>query len=602
MPARVPRPEGALRGWGTSWAASPEWVVDHLLRNAGIYTCPPPRPDSALYVSLHGGIAANIGYLETTSGGWGEWYKAGAPFECAAEGGWGTPYQATYVPESMPLFGRTAGLWFEFWAVNKPPHGDSTVEIQSSWSLVEGRFNYLTLTANFTKGTLTASCGADPDPTKNPSLTWTWASMSTVDRPMHVGWWVRSAARLTITPVVTLGSGDPFTFNDGFLDAPTMTHSAVTKVRFGLNNAHAECFQMSTPPTRPTTTAEITQRGTWQRTAALTRPAFALRTLPAVKGSAWDVITEIARATLSTAEFLPNGQFRWNSYARWATTPATAGVTVTSARELGSLTLTEEIDACRNAVTVTVADWSSVRASGLENLTDSPAVTAIGAGTTLVRTIPIQETAADPRTPQCLQTGAPVTTPDRVIIRAGAAATTDLDPRSVETSMRREGGLLTLSLRNRGTATVYYHGAILSTIKADREPAPYRASAVHADSQRAYGVQEYEHDVRGWVQTLTAAQTLANALRDAGAYPIPLLQSVEILPDPRIELGDVVRVRDTTGAQLDTLAWVIGIKASGSSGRITQTLTLRGTKANGAPTDTGLSPDPPVDPTAAPPA
>ncbi|WP_445278111.1 hypothetical protein, partial [Streptomyces sp. DSM 41033] len=48
QPARVPRPDGAFSSGASwaNWAASPVWVVDHLLRAAGIHTAPPPRPTS----------------------------------------------------------------------------------------------------------------------------------------------------------------------------------------------------------------------------------------------------------------------------------------------------------------------------------------------------------------------------------------------------------------------------------------------------------------------------------------------------------------------------------------------------------------------------
>lgn len=78
---------------------------------------------------------------------------------------------------------------------------------------------------------------------------------------------------------------------------------------------------------------------------------------------------------------------------------------------------------------------------------------------------------------------------------------------------------------------------------------------------------------------------------------MPVLGEVEVLHDPRIQLGDVVRVVDTSGATLDTLAWVVGIRTTCASGAAPQqTLTLRGTSYNGVPADAGLTPDPPVDP------
>ncbi|MEU5429026.1 hypothetical protein AB0H73_26015 [Streptomyces olivoreticuli] len=606
MPAQVPRPDGAFRPseWPTRWVASPAWVVDHLLRNAGFHTCPPPRPDCVLYASLHGGVAADIGYLESTWGDWSEWSKERAPFECSAGGGFSAPYQATYVPAGLPSF-LYGGTWFEFWAVNKRrSEMDSIVEVHTMWSVAEGFNHYLTFSVNFTKGTLTAYSGRNEDPEKNQRIGWTWPPLKVEGKRLHIGWWVEywSNGKAKIVPVITSEGDGPVYLNDGVLDAaPMQFASALDRVRFSLASLYAECFQVSSRSERPGTPSEVTQQGTWTRTASLSQPRFPLRVLPAMRGSAWDVITEIARATLSTAEFTPDGHFRWRDHTRWTTPPSEADVEVTSARELAALTITEEIDACRNYCIVETADWSSVNRGKVEILRDAPSPTPIAPGETLVRLIPIPETTTDPRTPKCLQYGVSSDTPDTVIIRSGTSSDSSVWPASISVTMRRCLGSLTLSLRNRSTATVYYHGAQLSTLAPDGEPIPYLWTAWNEYSQRAYGTQALEHDVKGWAQDLRSAMDLAEALRDAGAWPAPLMQSVEILPDPRIELGDVVRVRDSTGARLDTLAWVIGIKTSGSGGQVTQTLTLRGTANQGEPQDTGLTPDPPTDPNTPPP-
>lgn len=605
MPAQVPRPDGALRytGWPTNWVASPVWVVDHLLRGAGIHTCPPPRPGCVLYASLHGGVAANVGYLESAWGSWGEWYKDSAPFECAAEGGYNNPYRVTYVPAGLPSF-NSGGTWLEFWAVNQKPHGDSVAEIHTMWTIAQELSHYLTLSVNFTKGTMTAYSGSNEDPGQNASVGWAWTPLKAEGKRLHIGWWVRSngQGQAVITPVVTGEDGVPAFLNDGVLEArPMRWVSSLDRVRFSLTNAFAECFQVSSRDSRPNTPAEVTQQGTWKRTASLTRPRFPLRMLPAARGSAWDVITEIARATMATAEFTPDGHFLWKDHKRWSTVPTSADVEVTSAREIATLTVTEEIDACRNYCTVHVTDWSAVLVGKAEILTDTVDPVSIAPGETLVRNLPIQETKTDPRTPKSLQSGQSSDAPDTVTIHRSEAPDSALESWSVVTTMRRDPGAITLSLRNQSPYPVYYHGARLSTLAPDGEPAQWTWSAWNEDSQRAYGTQAYEHDVKGWVQDFGSAKQLAEALRDAGAYPVPLLQSVEILPDPRIELGDVVRIRDSTGAELDTLAWVIGIKTGGEGGKVTQTLTLRGTATNGAPQDAGLTPDPPTDPDAPPP-
>ncbi|MFD7539563.1 hypothetical protein [Streptomyces sp. NPDC059819] len=602
MPARVPQPDGAFRftGGPTRWIASPVWVVDHLLRGAGIHTSPPPRPGCLLYASLHGGVAANIGYLESVNGSWGEWYKQGASFECAAEGGYSAPYQATYVPATLPNFAGGGGTWFEFWAVNQRPNGkDCAVEIHTTWSLVQDVAHYLTFSVNFTKGTLTAYSGSKDDPAPNASIGWTWNPLKVEGRRLHVAWWVRerSSGEVAVTPVVTGEDGVPAFLTEGYLPAlPLRFASALDRIRFGLTGLRAEAVQVSSLPTRPNTAAEVTQQGTWKRGASLSVPRFPMRVIPPVRGSAWDVITEIAKATLATAEFSSDGYFKWRDHTRWAYPSGGADLDVTSSREISSLTVTEEIDACRNHCSVRVSDWIWVYQAKSEILADVVDPIPIPAGATIVRTLAIQETRMDPRTPKC-RDGV-----DAVTIRNDANPMSPTVPASVVVTMRRDPGLITLTMRSLASvSTLYYHGAQLTTLTPDGNPGQYLWSSWDDDSRRIYGTQQYEHDVRGWVQTIDAATELAVALRNAGSFPAPLLQSVEVLPDPRIELGDIVRVRDTTGAQLDTLAWVIGIKTSGADGRVTQTLTLRGITPNGTPQDAGLTPDPPIDPDAPPP-
>lgn len=607
-PAQLPRPDGAF-GSGTSWAnwaASPVWVVDHLLRGAGIHTAPPPRASSVLYAPFHGGTAPGIGYLEGMGAGWDFWTRDGAPFESAAEGGFDFLATATYVPELLPVTRRSDGLWFEVWTDNSGnwPLNDSVIEFQSSWEASAGGTTYYTaLRVNFTQGTMTAFCGTNADPTKNPSVGWTWSPLTTPGT-FHIGLWLTFSATgvPSFVPVVTPKDKTSSVLTAGTFSGILIPAGAMVSTSFGVQNGRAECFQVSQHAARPSTAAQITQAGTWTRTASLDEPVFPLRAIPNVGGSAWDVITEISRATLATAEFDSDGHFRWRNHTRWATIPTTADISVTSAREIASLTVTEEIDACRNHCTVNWEDWRRVTSSVPSVVRDETTPIAIAAGATITRTISVDDTMLDPRTPRTAATDG-AGSPNRVSIRSTTSATSAAVLGAVEVRVSRAGGVVTLTARNRSASTVYYHGATLIFLSpsAANKPVPSLWSAWNTASQAVYGVQTYEHDVKGWVQDNPSGRALAEALRNAGAFPPPLLQQVEILPDFRIQLGTVVRVVDTTGAQLDTLAWVIGNKVSGSSGRITQMLTLRGTATNGTPADAGLTPEPPTRPGAPPP-
>lgn len=611
FPARLPRPDGVLSthlsvGGVTSWVASPVWVVDHLLRLGGIHTCPPPRSTSILYASLHGGTAANIGYLAALKGSWVYWTDFNKPFESAALGSVGWENSAEYVPRTKPVNRRSDGVWLEFWVNTKPRTGAEPgyTRVHTTWMANGSTRHYLTMEVDCQSGKLTAWNGTSPEHTQNQALQWTHEPLKN-GSVFHVGWWLSwsSSGVPTVAPVITeQGALFPMAFGDAVLSQTPVPPANLETVKLAIRGGlSVEAFQVSQLAAKPTTVETATLDGTWKRGASLARPRLAMETIPRVEGSAWEVISQVAKATLATAEFDSNGYFKWRDHARWADSSPQPNLTVSSTRELASLTVGEEIDACRNYVSVKWANWSRVRGDTIATVSDSASGTSIAPGATLTRTMPIGEDQWDPRTPNTYVDAMP----DCVSIRSGASDTSPGAYGAVEASLTRDGGQVTLSLRNRSATTVYYHGtnAYARTTASDSPAGPTDAlaTAQSAASQRAYGIQTYEHQGAGWLQYRETAGEIANAILSAGEYPIPTLQTVEILADPRLELGDVVRVVDSMGAALDTLAWVVGIKTNGESGRITQTLTLRGTKANGVPSDMGLAPDPPVNPNTPPP-
>ncbi|MFE4610003.1 hypothetical protein ACFRK5_16890 [Streptomyces niveus] len=531
-----------------------------------------------------------------------KWGKANAPFESGIIGGLTSPSVITYIPALLPVNRHADGLWFEFWTDTRQGTTSKIVRINTEW-WTSGAAHFVTMEVDFITGKITAWSGANSDHTKNQALQWTWNPV-TVPGRFHVGWWLTwsTLGVATLAPVITGPNDIPAYLSNAVFNTTPAPAGHAYQVTLTVVNTVTECFQVSQRTTKPATLAEVTQSGTWKRTAGLDQPMFPLRSVPAVTGSAWDVINEIARATLATAEFNADGHFLWRNHTRWTTVPTTAALTVTSAREIGSLNVREEIDACRNHCQVRWEDWAFVVSAGPERFDDDPAPIAILGGATLTRTITIPEEFRDPRTPRTATT-ATVGGPNRITFRTGTGTTTGLAHGAVEVRVTRTGTTATITAYNRSSTTLYYHGAsLISLVQAEySKPVPSSWTAWNTTSQRHYGIQTLEHDVKGWVQDSASGRSLAEALRDAGSFPPPLLQSVEILPDPRIELGDVVRVVDTTGASLNTLAWVIGNRVSGDGGVIKQSLTLRGTTSNGLPADAGLTPDPPTAPYAPPP-
>lgn len=597
QPATLPRPDGGLNPANSfAWLASPLWAVDELLRRSGINSCPPPRTDSILYASLHGGAGPSIGYLTELGGYWGTWTRgANAPFDIAADAS-STEISATYTPERKPVNRRTDNLWLEMW-INTAGGNISPklATIETFWFTGTGGIPYyLTMEVNATAGTMTAYCGSSPNPTANTSVSWQVAPLVSFPGTFHIGWaltW-EAGGQPVITPFVTDAERNMYPQPAKSPGLSGLAHAGnLHHVKLTLKGLRGETFQVSTRNSIPFGIFDITQYGQWDREAVLDAPLFPMRVLPQVSGSTWDVITGIAKATLGTAYFDSNGYFRWRNHTRWTGNPSSA-LTVTSARELGSLVITEEIDACRNSVRATWDNWARTIPTDLGGPDETVSNMAIAPGATLTRTFLVDDDMYDPRTPSTTE----VKSLDCIVIRSGTATSAPAAYGAVEAKVTRSGGVVTLTMRNRSIDTVYYRGVsmVASRVVDNTGPVPASVRSESLPSQDAYGVQAYDHETAGWVQDRSSAMNLAGALRLAGTYPIPLLSSVEILADPRIELGDVVRVQDTTGATLNTRAWVVGIRLSGSEGRVTMVLTLRGIDHQGYPADTGLFPDPPT--------
>lgn len=96
-----------------------------------------------------------------------------------------------------------------------------------------------------------------------------------------------------------------------------------------------------------------------------------------------------------------------------------------------------------------------------------------------------------------------------------------------------------------------------------------RAEA-HADKE----LPEYTHDVGRWVQMGDRAR-LAGWLAGQLSAPIPEITNLQIIPDPRLQLGDRVTVVDPDVTDLNVTGVIVGISISGAAGELSMSLTIR---------------------------
>ncbi|MHB9752910.1 hypothetical protein ACYBSK_00815 [Streptomyces sp. BYX5S] len=622
-PAELPRPYTGLY-WGRP-VATATWCVDELLRQAGFLTSPPARgpqfvagaPLTLVHATLHGGFATSYGMPEDLPDPRHyTWSRTGAPHEMAL------------VPRGLPAgeTGVTAS-WFprsrvtvpgsrllaEAWVNNAVGIG-STVRLDLELNRTGTANGTLSLALDFTKGTVTAWSLSSDAAVPGSGLTWSQnaTAMKAQRGVWHIGAYVDVYASTggralpQVTPLITAPDGTTWVGGTGAFTAANGPQpvAELRKIRL-ITSMATEGVQVTSGLAAVPSVAEFTQAGQWDKTADLDDAILPLRTIPKVSGSQWEAIGQIAKASMSTAELDERGRFRWRNFTRFASTPTTPDLTLTSVRSIAALTVTEEIDACRNYCVQPAADWSAVRAVAGELITDT-VVREIPAGGSLTVNYTFGEDELD--------VGPPDTDDDSVatagssfrVATQNAAGTTAVKG-AVDALVRRENGVIVLRLTNRTASRLYTvdqkggPSIRILPIRPDRDPVERQAVSYVADSdsEKWYGRQEFYGDQSEWVQDLGAARELAAAMRSAGEFPVPVLEDVQVLYDPRIQLGDVVRVVDTSGAALDTLAWVVGITASAAAGGgVQQTLSLRGVAANGVPADTGLTPDAPALPPA----
>jgi hypothetical protein len=316
------------------------------------------------------------------------------------------------------------------------------------------------------------------------------------------------------------------------------------------------------------------------------------------------VISEIAKAAYSTAEFDEMGVFRWRNHTRFLNPPTAAQRTITTVGDIASITVSEEIDACRNYCVVPYQDWTGITAVANPNAFVDSQVRTIPPGGTITVTYTMDEQEFD--------VGPPLVDDDQfqnggsALRFSDSLAGTGAVKGRVETQISRSDGTMTLTLRSWSPNPVFTANKSgqpsihITTEKPSADPVLRVAVAQDQTSQQKYGLQQYTADASDWVQDQATAASLAAMLNTAGKYPVPLFSNVQVLYDPRLQLGDVVELVDYSGAYLDTLAWVVGITVEAANdGTVTQTLTLRGTSYNADPvTPVTLHPDPAVDPLA----
>lgn len=107
-----------------------------------------------------------------------------------------------------------------------------------------------------------------------------------------------------------------------------------------------------------------------------------------------------------------------------------------------------------------------------------------------------------------------------------------------------------------------------------------KASWLDEETVRGSGVEQ-TWDASWFVQHPTGVNGLANYLENQLFEPRTTLRDMPIIPDTRLELGDIIIVDETHRYEINMRCLITGIKVSASEGQLDQSLTLQILDING---------------------
>jgi hypothetical protein len=340
--------------------------------------------------------------------------------------------------------------------------------------------------------------------------------------------------------------------------------------------------------------------------AAVLDPSLnsAVRVVTAVEGDTYALIQQLAGAELAVAGGDEAGNFRFYNRETLQSIASVRDVTsATSLRRLGEMR--QSVASVVNHATVDYAGWALVDGDRL--LYEAPAPIRIPGGQTIVLTPTLDAPSVlfgnvESAALQVLPDGSSA---DGFWLRCSTtkAGTAAFNPNLISRTVRQiAANRLAITLTNLGGTDCWLvssagyldvpAGTPLLRISgqvwgqsgagtADVQYPPVAADGSGGAASSRFGDQVHQISGNPWIQDFASATLLAqDIVRDQYA-PRPDLTGVEIVPDPRLQLTDVIRLRDPDGTLLDEYARIFGWKITWSTDEYTMTLDARTLAAPG---------------------
>lgn len=578
---------------------SSHYVMDLLLRQNGIYTSPPARPNCFLYASMHGSVWPEVYTAPPASSGFTPsaimaqnnlsdpvtFALSGAPQDYLAlmtPGVWSP--QVCYSPiltgfglvgGHVPSLGSAGGFYFEGWLKADSTQDGTTGQSRAGVSSSGATFGSMDLSwawnqgdaATVTSLTLTRVAGSS-------SKVIAGAAMST-DAYHHVAILVAFTGSTTATVTSTIDGVTTVNNITGL--AAVGAEGAMTLANFGFIG-WADSVQMTTE------TAPVPIRSFYP-TAYLEASANPLIAMVDTTGmDPWTVIQQLAEAEQGVFGQDEQGVFRFRNRANLLAQPS--GRVVSSKASLKTLQTDVGKSTLANHVTASVNALELSPGQAVWAATDPIYVAAHKTSTFLV------STTGTTLYPQALDFGytASANIPGQTSWRASTskAGATAVTSGILVSSVSISPTTLRVSIRNSNSFGVWMVSPAILTDVSAGTPFLYiggQSAAAPATGVLASSVWQPSIDARSevalplpdnpWRQDATAAQQLTDDSVSDLYRPRPILENLTIVGDPRLRLLDRVTIQDPDGSQLAEDVVLSGIVMVDSATDWTQTLTAR---------------------------
>lgn len=302
--------------------------------------------------------------------------------------------------------------------------------------------------------------------------------------------------------------------------------------------------------------------------------------LPMDTGDAWDFIQSTTSQVLGAAGLDEDGKFFFIGKDRLR------GVSNSSVEQIGVDGLADlpwSISGDDVADRVTVA-YTPVVDVNLWNATqtvwEATEVIQIAAGATRTITADLDGVAAELFGDWLYDDNFTATTGSRWHVYRTREGTDTVVPSGNELRISTEqvtASQVRIRITNTTAVTLYIRdesGGPYLILRARNTSRRGETQTVEVGAAAADAVEPFDHDGGMSIQTFEDAQSLAAWLYSVLSQPLPVLESVEVVPNPARRIGQVVTVFDPVFTGIRARAIIAGVSQSGAAGSYKQTLKL----------------------------